>query len=89
MAVSFTVAVFDYDVLVLFTQTESDKIPNIGEEVGIDFNNTNTIFIEGAWGEDATMGGVSSFTIHGPSQAVKEYGRLPVVECQLAYDDLL
>ncbi|VAW11549.1 hypothetical protein MNBD_BACTEROID05-994 [hydrothermal vent metagenome] len=88
MAEQFYISVFDYAELVLFVQAKMKKIPEIEEEIEIDFNDPNTIFIEGVWGEDDEMSGVFSFTVQKHSQAVEEYNGLPVVECQLAHEEL-
>jgi len=47
MAEQFCVLVFAYEVRVFFVRTESEKIPEAGEEVEIDFSKPDTIFIEG------------------------------------------
>ncbi len=88
MAEQFCVLVFAYEVRVFFVRTESEKIPEAGEEVEIDFSKPDTIFIEGVWGDDAEMSGIFSFTVQKHSQAIEESNGLPVAEHQLACEDL-
>ncbi len=84
---AFYVDVWDYGDLVFMVKTSAEKIPKLGEKVEIDFGESNTEFVEGLWGKE-TASGLFSFTVTEHCLSPEKRSELPVVESQLAYDEV-
>ena len=84
----FYVAVWDYDTLALFAKTTASFIPATGEEVLLNFGNTHTEFVEGAWGNGAAQDSLV-FTVTGACLSPPTWEGLPVIECQIEIDPYL
>ncbi len=86
MSVQFCIAVFDGRELLLLAQTEGEEIPEKDTDIHVDFGNSNTVFITGAWGKDGVENRAFFFHVRKNSR-LAELEKIPVLECQITCED--